>query len=138
MKQIATNCKFCKAPITLEIDDSYDPVSDPNKLIPLAACNPCADIRVRRRILETKIGKACRALQLLSPGDKEDREELSKILEKLTQGYAKMICKWHGYEGMVWEECCVAEIVSKPDHWGEALGRMWQAFHHWRKQQEET
>lgn len=137
MKRLGTHCQFCKKPITVEIDDGYDEVSDPYKLLPRACCNYCADLRVSRRGLEKKIQLMARAIQLSSPSDKEGRERISKTLTFATQEYAKLICKWHRMDGMIWDEGCVEAIIASPHKFGETLSRMWTAFKQWKKQHEQ-
>ena len=66
----ATHCKFCKSPITIEIDDEYSKLGDPFKLIGMASCNRCADLRTERRCLEGKIKRVCMILALSANKDK--------------------------------------------------------------------
>lgn len=125
----ATNCKFCKAPITLTIDDSYPLLRDPNKLLPLSACNSCADARVWRRKLENKIRFACRVLSV--SGKHATTELLAKSrssLTKLSQDYARMIAQWNKMQGMSWDEECVEQLMEHPDQWPDILSTMWKTF----------
>ena len=131
----ATHCKFCKIPITLEIADNYSPEFDPHKLIPMAACNSCADARVQRHAIEGKIGRVCAHYQMLSVTQRtEKRESTAMALTKLTQDYATMISKWHKMQGRCWHEDCVQLLLDKPDKWTIILHTLWELFMDWKKE----
>lgn len=126
--QVGTTCQFCKKPITLEIADSYDEVSDPHKLIPLACCNHCADIRVERRSLEAKIKFICKMRLLDSSRATKAYEKDRSALEKLLKQYAHLIARWHFMDGMSWDEAALDLIMDKPAHWFDILGTLWRIF----------
>lgn len=133
----ATHCKFCKKPITIQIDDSYDALGDPLKILPLAACNACADLRVLRRNLEKTIATICNRL-IFSSG-KADAAVLQKsrtALTHWTKEYAKMVAQFHGTDGSCWDEAIVETILESPNQWGEVLGRLWTMYRQWAKEQE--
>lgn len=132
----ATHCKFCKAPITVEIDDEYSKLSDPYKLIPMAVCSPCSDIRVLRRKLERKVQIVCRVFQMAGKNATDElSEKTKKSLTALTQDYASMICRWHKLEGMAWDEECVSQLMEHPERWGEILGHLWKMFRQSRREE---
>jgi hypothetical protein len=126
---VGTTCKFCRQPITVQIADSYDELSDPLKLLPLAACNHCADLRVERRKLESKIQFICKLREFgpKVPSPEKNRDTRS-ILETHTKAYAKLIARWHEMDGMSWDEEVVNQIMDHPENWGEVLGRLWRMF----------
>lgn len=132
----ATTCKFCKNPITVTIDDDYAELGDPLKLLGLAACNTCADLRVERRGLERKIAFACNQVLRAGKMDDDERAEHAKGLSELLQEYAKMIARWHGKEGSCWDEAIVDAILSNPIKWGEVLGRLWTMYRQWESRGE--
>lgn len=122
-----TTCKFCKAPVVLEIDADYDALGDPHKLIPFAACNRCADMRVKRRWLESAICEsATMILQAKERNAVADRQW--PILETLTKKYTAMIAEWVGSNLPWWEQCIVDLIVDKPQHWHSALKQCWKMY----------
>lgn len=125
----ATNCKFCKKPITIEIDESYAELGDPYKLIQMASCNSCADIRAERRSLEAKIKYTC-GMRVASK-KKTSETETSKartLLEKLLKQYANMIARFHFMQGMSWDDECLEAIMEHPENWSEILSRLWKMF----------
>lgn len=123
-----TQCKFCKKPITLEIDDSYSEISSPVKLLPLAACNRCADLRVERRAIESKVKFIC-LMRHNNPKAAESRKEHHRqALEKLLKGYANLIARWHYLEGMSWDDECLNVIMEKPSHWATIMAELWKMF----------
>lgn len=126
MKRHATHCKFCKIPITLEIADDYDVLADPRKLIPLASCNHCADLRVERRNIEGSLGSQCAAIGLIKSARKELPRNARINIDILTKQYARLIARWNRLEGMAWEEGIVDAILDDPHHWGDVAGRMWK------------
>ena len=126
---IATTCKFCKIPITVHVDNDYAKLGDPYKLLPLACCNRCADLRVSRRVLEKKIGNIC--TQLMFAGRKVEsaaRDRARTGLTHWTKEYAKLIAKWHKMDGLCWDEAVVDQLMEKPETWGDVLGRLWTMF----------
>lgn len=133
----STNCKFCKKPITLTIDDSYNTLADPLKILPLACCNACADVRVLKRNLEKRIAHICN--QLIFSTRKADAASTDKARTALThwtKEYAKMIVQLHGKDGCCWDEAVVETILASPNQWGEVLGRLWTMYRQWAKEQE--
>ena len=132
----ATTCKFCHLPISVQVDDTYAETGDPFKIIKLAACNWCADVRVSRRKLEAHLARVCRNWQLLGADPKpEQREKFGDILTRLTQAYARMVSKWHRKEGCIWDEACVQLLLDKPERWGEIVGQLWKLYEDWEKEQ---
>lgn len=125
-----TTCKFCKKPITVEIDDDYSKLHDPLKLLPIAACNRCADLRVERRKLESKV--KITAMMLALAGKHRTNELESKcrsVLDALLKQYANMIARWNYMQGMSWDEECIAVIMEHPDQWATVLKTLWQIFY---------
>ena len=120
--KFGTHCKFCKKPITLEIDENYDALGDPQKLIPMACCNYCADIRELRRKLERKVQVVCTMLELAG---KSSEAKSREALVRLTKDYATMISKWTGKVNR-WDEAVVDALLKDPHHFGDPLTRMWK------------
>jgi hypothetical protein len=123
---IGTNCKFCKRPISVEIADDYAAMGDPHKLIPMAACNPCADNRVEKRRIEKRVQYVARTVELA--GTRDAQTNARPPLIKLTQDYARLIARWHGRDGMAWDQECVELILDKPREWGAVLSGLWKLF----------
>lgn len=129
MIEIHAECKFCHKPISLSCDDEYDAIGDPQKLVPLAACNDCADVRVLRRILEKKIQTVCGNFNSLRLKEREESEhEVRKALNRLTTEYCRMIARFHKKSGMAWDDAIVNQLIEHPDQWADVLGRCWKMF----------
>ena len=125
----ALHCKFCKKPITVEIDDAYLELGDPYKLLPMALCNHCADLRVRKRQIEARVKSV--AMLLIQCGDKVPESVCQVATGRLhtqTQDYAKLIADWHNMSGMAWDEGIPGLILSKPDRWADILAGCWKHF----------
>lgn len=129
----ATNCKFCHKPITLEVDDAYAALGDPHKLLPMAACNFCSDIRVERRRLEASLAKVA-AMIALVPRDGKEAATLRAVVERMTKNYAEMIARWHHLQGCVWDVEAVNLIMDKPHAWSQVLTTLWSLFKDWKEQ----
>lgn len=130
----ATTCKFCHIPITLEIDDEYAALGDPYKLLRLACCNRCSDVRERKRILEDKIRKSAMALTSIRKPSQEVLETNRKNLNRLYRQYAENIARWHNCDGMAWDDAVTDFVMEHPGKWAEALSRLWQMFKQWQAQ----
>ena len=133
-----TICKFCKQPISLEIDDGYAAMGDPYKLIPFAACNHCGECRVERRGLEDRLGRVATLISLLPAGQSKDRERLRFVVIALTKRYARLIAKWNRMEGELWEDSIVEAFMEYPGSWGKTVGRMWRSFQDWKRSKAQT
>jgi hypothetical protein len=125
----ATNCKFCKIPISVSIDDSYAELRDPFKLIQIAACNRCADLRITKRKLEGKIKIVVMGYALSSAKEAREIElKIREVLTDYTKQYAHLIAVWHKRDGMLWDEEVVNSLIDRPKYWGDSLKRLWTMF----------
>lgn len=123
-----TNCKFCQNPITVEIDDAYANLGDPFKLIKIACCDRCADLRVERRMLEDKVRKVCRVRELDPKLAKTREQSHRSTLEKLLKQYSNMIARWHYLSGMCWDDRATETIMDHPEAWNSVLATLWKIF----------
>jgi hypothetical protein len=123
-----TTCKFCLNPITIDIDDDYAALGDPYKLLPMACCNRCADIRVERRQLEDKIKFVCKMRELDPKLAVQRREKDRATLERLLKKYSNLIARWHFKEGMCWDDAVLETIMETPKQWFDVLGKLWKMF----------
>lgn len=124
-----TTCKFCKKPITIEIDDDYTSLGDRFKIFVLATCNRCADLRVERRNIECKV--KITAMMLVVAGNHRTPELDSKcrnVFEDLLKKYANLIARWHYLSGMSWDDEAVRLAMDKPEHWSKVLAMLWKIF----------
>lgn len=125
----ATNCKFCKKPITLEIDDSYYSLKDPLGIIQMACCNRCADLRIKRRSLEDKIQKT--VFPLIVKGNKatdEERMLCRQILIELTKKYTALIAEWLNASTPWWDQSIVDSIMEMPNLWNSFIVQCWKMY----------
>ena len=129
MSQFQATCKFCKRNLILIIDEAYPAQLDPYRLISLAACDHCADLRVTRRRLEARLQKICSNLAACPVTKLAERgQEVKDTLTKLTKEYASMIAKFNGMSGMMWDEEFVNLLLEKPGQWADILTRCWRMF----------
>lgn len=114
------NCKICKVPIAVEVDDAYEELGDPFKLLKLATCNRCYDLRTEREAIFTNIGSCCQLL-IVNPTNKDLRIKSRKLLVILTRKYAELVSKFHRSNHMLWSEEFADMILDKPDKWFKCL-----------------
>jgi hypothetical protein len=116
-------CQFCHKPLVLEIDDDYAATGDRFKLIPYAACNRCADLRTRRRILTEAIGH----IMAIAIFDRRPAilDSFRTILGRLTSRYVEMVSDWTGNPEMEWDEGIVDALIRRPGEWGKTMQRLW-------------
>ena len=124
-----TTCKFCRKPITVEIAVSYAEIGDPLKIIPLAACDRCSDLREERRKLESKIRVV--SMTYAAMGGSKSKEIASRymgIFEKVLMDYANMIARWHFMDGKCWDDVAVQTIMEHPEAWPKVVQTLWVIF----------
>ncbi len=117
MKTILHNCRICGSPMKLRVGDGYDVLADPAKLLPLVACNTCADRHDRINRLEDWIIKACFRLCQEKKLDDSVKAHLRRGLHSATRKYALVHAEMHGLEEMVWEEEFPTSLAENPDQW---------------------
>jgi hypothetical protein len=123
----AANCKFCGKPMVLTIDDDYGKLGDPFKLLKMAACNRCSDLRTKRTRLEDQIRKICLSMVASRPG----QDEAARImvgLDKLTQRYALLVADWHNMSGSAWDQTFSQMLMDRPDAFSIILSQYWKMF----------
>lgn len=124
----ATKCKFCGREMVVQIADDY-PSADPFKLLRLAACNRCADLRVKKRVLEESLCRTCNTVQFASQSNKNAAIEKARpLLDTLTRKYASLVADWHNMSGYLWDEEFVNLLTEKPDRVWTILGHYWKTF----------
>jgi hypothetical protein len=122
---IEANCRFCKVPLKLEFNDAYAELGDPMGIIKFAACNPCADYRVGRRIPIKTIKAACYQLILNQDRPKKELEEIQErirtVLVKATRSYAESLCDFYRSRILIFDESLADGMIAKPKDWGDLL-----------------
>lgn len=124
---IKATCKFCHKTLEVECDDRYLQLGDPYKLIPLLACNACADVRILRREKTELLVRVCGQLACM---DDETRrsETVRNRVKQAAQGYCRMIAAWHHASGMVWDDTIVEALIEQPRDLSGILNRCWRMF----------
>jgi hypothetical protein len=109
-------CKICGCKLVLKLASNYPPEKDPMKLIPLATCNRCFDLREQRIRLETTFKRLCHDLQFGKlDGDKRARtlELVNKTCSAFSKWCASLLRRQHaanvGY--------LFSAIKDQPERW---------------------
>lgn len=124
-----TTCKFCKKPITVQVDDAYAELGDVFKLLTLACCNRCADLRVKRRNLEDGIKKIVNPLiAKFGNASVEESNMARAALVTLTKKYTAMVADWLHSTTPWWDVTIVDSIMEKPDKWTLFIEQCWKMY----------
>lgn len=123
MTHLNGSCKFCKQPLVLRVGDGYDVVSDPLKLVPLCACNRCANFRTNRRQISTIIFQIAAILTInrCTANVESARRNLSVMLSR----YGKLVSEWMSLEPYVLDPGAVEAIIQQPNNVGDVLSAFW-------------
>lgn len=108
-------CRLCLKPLTVEVDDSYGEHGDPFKLLPMATCNRCFDLRETRIRIESQVARASRMLIMQPKMDASIRNKIRDSLRIATQAYARYVADLNNSKVMAWNEDFVDLIMEKPD-----------------------
>jgi hypothetical protein len=122
-------CKFCHKPLSVEVDDDYSKAGDPLKLLPMACCNECSDLRERRRVLHGWFAVLINKAILLQPGSKDyehDREKLRTSVTAAVRAYLRLISSWLMMPPIQFDEGIVEDFITNPRNAGKILGILWK------------
>lgn len=128
-------CKFCGKAISVEIDDGYSKLGDPFKLMRMASCNPCADMRTKKRDLEFQITALCRHL-IFCQGKNRDNEVNHKrdLMFRLTKDYATVVAQWEKAKTVVWDAEFPEQLLNNPENIRTIVGKYWETVRHLNRQ----
>lgn len=135
---VDATCKFCHTPLRLKLHEEYS-VSDPLKIIQMAACNRCADLRDRRRVLHLRFASVCSGISNLVDRStstmtdaqrKEVQEAMTKAhdnIEHLVKLYLRLIGDWYNRDDLVFEEIMVPPFMQAPHDLSKHIARLWRS-----------
>lgn len=111
------HCKFCGSDCEVEQhEDCPDEWAD--KLLPMVACNRCADFRSNLTSHGSDVHKACASyIQVLNSnkGTQEKEQQMRRTLEIMTRRIADTTCRFYRLEPAVWDIDFVQQIMEKPE-----------------------
>lgn len=118
-----TNCKICHKPMLVEADEDYIAMGDPAKLLPLATCNRCYDLRDRRIRAESSIERQCYALAIVKRPVSDMVAKFTVSLTAATQAYVRWFCDFHNLTPWqnCWSEDFVRMLIERPRNWHQIL-----------------
>lgn len=133
----AAKCKICKTPIVISFDAEYEGLGDPFKLMLLATCNRCYDLRNRRETIHAGFAVACGALACLrTPIADKHRAALALTVEALTKQYANYVSDFYRRQELVWDSDFTAMVIENPAKWPVILRNYRESYRKQYGQQE--
>lgn len=117
-------CQFCGKVLYLEVDAGYAFTRDPFKLMAKAACQRCADLRAKRRVLHEALQKVVADYQS-ERRTAASREHFFGLLERITKKYVSMVSEWNGSVNQ-WDREIVEQILNRPDKLGAIVAMIWK------------
>ncbi len=126
MKEHEAKCKICGISITLDISLNYPIEKDPRKIIPMATCNRCFDLRERRIRLENRFKRACYQLALEKTEgakqlDSKAKELLVSLVELTCSQYSRWCADLLRRQHRANVRFLVDAILNQPDRWHNHL-----------------
>ena len=115
-------CKFCGKQLTVESDNECPPEWVAS-LLPMLACNRCADYRARMAKLSDGIRFAClNYIQLVNCNKltDEDTAKTRVTLTTLTKCVADVVCRFYS-RVTAWEPDFVQQLLDYPDKHAKVL-----------------
>ena len=101
----------------LEIDDAYDAEHDASKLIPMATCNPCFDLRKRLQKMEDAIKVICHGISLSTVDQGKAGEALFILAKKFSVYCSDMLQRQHTADA----GALGRKLIEKPGNWWKTL-----------------
>lgn len=106
-------CKFCGVMLKAEISKDYSELGDPLNILPIAACNRCADLRVRKRKIVGKINFDLDRWLHLSRTDRSELEDdFRKSFRAVINDYCKVCSELQGRKEYHYDSEIVETILS--------------------------
>lgn len=101
--------------IEVEVAEDYSKLKDPYKLLAMAACDRCSDLREERRRILGDIDKIIFRLAVLKGQELlKFIAQISEPLAYLTKEYCKLAARWNGLETEVFDQGAVDAILNLP------------------------
>jgi len=121
INKVLAHCKFCGKMITLSLDADC-PGFDLAKMLPLAACNRCADAARRTYQLRDQITSTGvryhvqRQDPFLKPAERTEVDASARNrLVDLTKAFCRAVCDFHR-QPHIWHSQLVDQILKAPDY----------------------
>ncbi len=115
--------------MTVEIDDTYDTIGDPLKLLPMATCNRCYDLRDRANKLHREFAAVCAKIEAYSGAIADRaRAEFYATMESLTKAYADWIADFYARREIVWDPAFPQLLCEQPAKWIQILRNFRESY----------
>lgn len=118
IKNVPAKCKICGRPLMLQTEASYTALGDAFKLVPLATCDRCYDLRETRLRQENAIMKGCRMLVEGKNISDDRREKINQGIRVLCKSLASTLTMTAGNGMSFWDESFPQQLLENPgDAW---------------------
>ena len=119
-----TQCVFCKTPLEVRIDPEC-PGGRLEKLLPLAACNRCADHKHRMRPMRDRLKNLCEHFCIIRATTPKEitpkyQQNFRDDLVTITKRIMNEITDYNHLQNF-WQEDFVIQLLEHPDKWGMIL-----------------
>ena len=114
--QHLTKCKACKRELVVSSDDEC-PVEWVAKILPMACCNRCYDLKTEKDKAVSIIAGAC--VTLFQASKKSD-ELMTRTRDTLTIGtklYSRFLAQLYNSKVQVWDVEFVNILIEQPGRW---------------------
>lgn len=116
-----TRCKICKKEISVYVGElpgmttgeQQAALDYADRLLPLATCNPCYDLRNRFKTAEGKIFEACN--RILRINNHETREQCRVIISQSLRIYGECLAIYRKKETYGYDDATVNFFVEQPN-----------------------
>lgn len=126
MTVIEAKCQFCGSAVRLEIDQDYDALEDPQKLIRLRSCNHCADLKYRQRRITESLEEIAHAVRITD--DQKALAGLRERAEKVLKAYVRVVSEWERLESIMdWDDGILENLMQNPKKVSGICHHIWAA-----------
>jgi hypothetical protein len=129
----AVNCKVCRKPFYVQVDESYDITGDPKKLLPMSTCNRCYDYVFSRRKAIELIFKKCSEFHSAKAGRNID-PEIERKFHTSISNYASRFCDiteaYHRRKEPEIRSGLADDLIANPNQCDDVIKAYMTAFRH--------
>jgi hypothetical protein len=116
VNEVAATCRICGCGMMLQLAVGYPAGKDPQKLIPMATCNRCYDLRERRIKIESSFKRLCHALAM-EKMDESKRDRTHELLKVTCSAFGRWCSDLLRRQHTANVGFLANAITEQPDRW---------------------